>query len=159
MSSDSTSIQQAQGSSRTVSQPYRHKSAPSHVRQKQRQKGIWVQNLTLIGFKPEEIEIKTKSRGVAVHAKSTEESSDGTVYLKEIRRYFTLPDDVRASDIKCILSEDGRLTLKAPVRYHSQQAIHGTSLNLQLHVSKRLRTESISEDSLDRIEMTNKHIE
>lgn len=151
VSGNSTKTQHTSGSSRTAFQPYRRKSAPSQTRKRPRRKGIWVQNLNLAGFKPEEIEVKTKSKGVTVHAKSREECCDGTIYLAEVSRYFTLPDDVRATDIRCVLSEDGRLTLKAPVRYHAQRAIHGASIILQLNVNKRSRTESNSDHTVDGI--------
>lgn len=130
--SDSTGIQQTPGSSRTLFHPYRRKSVHSHIRKKPRQKGIWIQNLNLVGFKPGDVEIKTKSRGVTVHAKSREESCDGTIYLADVSRNLTLPEDVKATDVRCIYSENGRLTLKAPVRYHAQQDINGTNIILQL---------------------------
>lgn len=96
--------------------PYRYGLMPQKKPRNSKGKHVWVQHVNLPGYRPDEITVKTKPGFVTIHARSQEEYHDGMACMTETRRHFKLPDGVNEEDLKCIMREDGSLTLKAPVK-------------------------------------------
>lgn len=90
---------------------------------KRRGKKQWLQSLSLQGYHPDEIDIKAKGGMLTVHAKTKQKCRDGSVYVSETSRHFTLPENVDVEDIRCLFRENGRLTLKAPIKNAKRNAL------------------------------------
>merc|ERR1719309_754916 len=65
-------------------------------------------------FKPEEIEVKAKDNHLLVHARHCEESQ-GSKSFSEYKQEILLPPSVDPVALASNLSDDGVLTIKAPV--------------------------------------------
>lgn len=65
-------------------------------------------------FRPEEIEIKAKDNHLLVHAKHCEESQ-GSKSFSEYKQQYLLPTSVDPMVLASNLSDDGVLTIEAPV--------------------------------------------
>lgn len=65
-------------------------------------------------FQPEEIKIKTHKHNLIISAKK-ETKSDHDYYLREFSQSYPLPKDLKLEDLKSKWSEDGMLTIEAPL--------------------------------------------
>ncbi|XP_072927982.1 heat shock protein beta-11-like [Hemitrygon akajei] len=69
-------------------------------------------------FSPEELKVKVLGRKVLVTGEYEKKSDDGSgsysYRYEEFRREFQLPEGVDTQAVKCCLTEDGRLKIKAP---------------------------------------------
>lgn len=74
----------------------------------------YVLTLDVRQFKAEEIQVKVADETISVSGKHEEKQDEGNFSYQEYSRKHSLPPGVRASDVKCVLSSDGILTITAP---------------------------------------------
>lgn len=72
-------------------------------------------NLDLSGFKPEDVKVTLKDKMVTIEAKMEQKSEDGSRLYQEITRQYTLPDNVEAEQMKSLYSNEGILSIEAPL--------------------------------------------
>ena len=73
-------------------------------------------------YKPEELFIKTVDNTVIVEAKHEEKTSDGrSCSTQSFSQSFTLPAGVDPDSVKSALSQQGVLTISAPVTRNNRQ--------------------------------------
>ena len=73
-------------------------------------------------YKPEELFIKTLDNTVIVEAKHEEKTSDGrSCSTQSFSQSFTLPAGVDPDSVKSALSQQGVLTISAPVTRNNRQ--------------------------------------
>lgn len=70
-------------------------------------------NVSMDGFKPEEITITIKENTLTVEGKMDRKMDDGSRFQQECTREMTLPDDVDATSLKSFLGADGILSIEA----------------------------------------------
>lgn len=70
-------------------------------------------NVSMDGFKPEEITISLKENTITVEGKMDRKMDDGSRFQQECTREMTLPDDVDATSLKSFLGADGILSIEA----------------------------------------------
>jgi len=70
-------------------------------------------NVSMNGFKPEEITISLKENTLTVEGKMDRKMDDGSKFQQESTREMTLPDDVDVSSLKSFLGADGILSIEA----------------------------------------------
>ena len=67
-------------------------------------------------FDPENVKVSLKDRMLSIEAKGEYKSEDGSTRVyQEIRRQFTLPDNVDVKELKSVMSPDGILRIEAPL--------------------------------------------
>lgn len=67
-------------------------------------------------FDPENVKVSLKDRVLSIEAKGEYKSEDGSTRVyQEIRRQFTLPDNVDVKELKSVMSPDGILRIEAPL--------------------------------------------
>lgn len=66
-------------------------------------------------YKPEDIVVKTMDRKLIVTARH-EEKMEGRTIHKEFNKEFELPETVDPMSVNAFLSEDGKLTIEAPLK-------------------------------------------
>ena len=66
-------------------------------------------------FKPEDITVKTIDKKLVVHARH-EEKSAGRTMFREFNKEFDLPEIVDPLTVNAFLSDDGKLTVEAPLK-------------------------------------------
>jgi len=86
---------------------------PNHVVDEGGEKKFRIR-LDVSKFKPEEIEVKAKDNHLLVHAKHCEESN-GSKSFSEYKQQYLLPPSVDPVALASNLSDDGVLTIEAPV--------------------------------------------
>lgn len=86
---------------------------PNHIVDDGKDKKFRIR-LDVSKFKPEEIEVKAKDNHLLVHAKHCEET-DGSKSYSEYKQQYLLPPNVDPVRLASNLSEDGVLTIEAPV--------------------------------------------
>ena len=70
-------------------------------------------NVSMDGFKPEEITISLKENTLTVEGKTNRKMDDGSRFQQECTREMTLPDDVDVTSLKSFLGADGILSIEA----------------------------------------------
>jgi HSP20 family molecular chaperone IbpA len=65
-------------------------------------------------FKPEEVKVTTTDNCITVEGKHEEKADEHGYVMREFRRRYILPEDVKPETVHCKLSADGVLTLQAP---------------------------------------------
>jgi len=68
----------------------------------------------LEGFEPEEVKIKTNNGMITITAK-TEKKDENTYSLREFSQSYSLPSDVKLDDLQSKFTDDGILTIEAPL--------------------------------------------
>jgi len=86
---------------------------PNHIVDEGGQKKFQIR-LDVSKFKPEEIEVKAKDNHLLVHAKHCDESA-GSKSFSEYKQQYLLPPSVDPVALASNLSDDGVLTIEAPV--------------------------------------------
>jgi len=86
---------------------------PNHVVEESGEKKFRIR-LDVSKFKPEEIEVKAKDNHLLVHAKHCDEK-DGSKSFSEYKQQYLLPPTVDPVALASNLSDDGVLTIEAPV--------------------------------------------
>jgi len=86
---------------------------PNHIVDEGGEKKFRIR-LDVSKFKPEEIEVKAKDNHLLVHARHCEESQ-GSKSFSEYKQQYLLPPTVDPVALASNLSEDGVLTIEAPV--------------------------------------------
>jgi len=86
---------------------------PNHVVDEGGEKKFRIR-LDVSKFKPEEIEVKAKENHLLVHAKHCEESGGSKSY-SEYKQQYLLPPSVDPVALASNLSDDGVLTIEAPI--------------------------------------------
>jgi len=86
---------------------------PNHVVDEGGEKKFRIR-LDVSKFKPEEIEVKAKDNHLLVHAKHCEERN-GSKSFSEYKQQYLLPPSVNPVALASNLSDDGVLTIEAPV--------------------------------------------
>jgi HSP20 family molecular chaperone IbpA len=73
-------------------------------------------SLDMSGFKPEDVNVSLKNRQVIIDAKMEEKSDDGHHRMyQEVTRQYTLPENVQVEKLRSLLSDDGVLSIEAPI--------------------------------------------
>lgn len=67
-------------------------------------------------FKPEELHVKTYDYFVEIEAKHEAKEDPHGFIKREFKRKYTLPRDVKATEVQCNLSSEGILVVTAPRR-------------------------------------------
>ncbi|XP_063232261.1 heat shock protein beta-1-like [Bacillus rossius redtenbacheri] len=73
-------------------------------------------NIDVQGYKPEEISISLKDGVLSVRAQMERSAEDGSKFYQEVKREFTLPDNIEQRSLKSFLSRDGVLCVEAPFK-------------------------------------------
>jgi HSP20 family molecular chaperone IbpA len=67
-------------------------------------------------FNPENVKITLKDRVVNIEAKFEHKSEDGNSRLyQELCKSFTLPENVKVEEMKCLFTPEGELLIEAPL--------------------------------------------
>jgi len=66
------------------------------------------------GFEPEEVKIKTQNGALTISAKK-EKKADNSYSLHEFSQSYTLPQDLKLEDLKSTFTENGVLSIEAPL--------------------------------------------
>ena len=73
-------------------------------------------------FRPEEVEVSTKSKKITIRAKHESKQGDNTRKY-EFHQEFSVPEGVKAEELKCRYMADGNLVLEAPYTEVAKEAI------------------------------------
>jgi crystallin alpha B len=65
-------------------------------------------------FKPEELQVKITDDTISITGKHEEKQDERNFSCQEYSRKHSLPQGVKADDVKCRMSVDGILTVTAP---------------------------------------------
>ena len=83
----------------------------------QNQNGVHKINLDLNGFKPQNVNVNLNGRLLTIKAHMDHSSEDGSQRIKqEISRQYTLPDNLELDKLRSLFSEDGMLSIEAPLK-------------------------------------------
>lgn len=93
---------------------------PAHIVDENGSKKFQVR-MDVSKFKPEEIEVKAKDNSLMVHAKHCDETGGSKSY-SEYKQQYLLPPSVDPVALASKLSDDGILTIEAPVNPALTQA-------------------------------------
>ncbi|CAF0719272.1 unnamed protein product [Adineta steineri] len=66
------------------------------------------------GFEPEQVKIKTQNGTLTISAKK-ENKADNSYSLHEFSQSYTLPQDLKVDDLKSTYTENGILSIEAPL--------------------------------------------